>query len=66
LAHSSVDTPDNNDTISSDIIPVHDTYANIIDDDDTDGGDVFVFAAFADKCDGTLYSDLTSVPVHVP
>jgi hypothetical protein len=59
-AHSSADTPDNNDNISSNIIPVHDTHPNIIEDDDeSDGGNVFVFAAFADKCIGTLYSDLT-------
>jgi hypothetical protein len=60
LAHSSADTPDNDDTISSDIIPVHDTHTNIIEDDnESDGGNVFVFAAFADKRDGTLYSNLT-------
>jgi hypothetical protein len=62
LAHSSADTPDNNDTVSSDIIRVHDTHANIIEDDNkSDGGNVFVFAAFADKRDVTLYSDLTGV-----
>jgi hypothetical protein len=59
-AHSSVDTPDNHDTVSSDIIPVHDTHANVIkDNNESDGGNMFVFAAFADKRNGTLWSNLT-------
>jgi hypothetical protein len=50
---------DNNDKDSEDSIPIHVPHVNIIESDDDSNGNVFVFAAFADKQNGTLYSDLT-------
>ncbi len=50
---------DNDNEDSEDSIPIHVPHVNVIKSDDNSNGNVFVFAAFADKQNGTLYSDLT-------
>ncbi len=50
---------DNDDKDSEDSIPMHVPHAHVIESDDDSNGNVFVFAAFAGKQSGTLYSDLT-------
>ncbi len=47
-----------NDSDADSVHPPFPT-ANVIEDDDTSDANVFIFAAFADKQTGTLYSDLT-------
>ncbi len=59
IAHTHVHVMDNNDEDSEDSIPIHVPHVNVIKSDDDSDGNVFVFAAFADKRNGTLYSDLT-------
>jgi hypothetical protein len=59
IAHTHVHVMDNNDEDSEDSIPIHVPHGNVIESDDDSNGNVFVFAAFADKRNGTLYSDLT-------
>jgi hypothetical protein len=59
IAHAHVHVMDNNDKDSEDSIHMHVPHANVIESDDNSDGNVFVFAAFADKQNGTLYSDLT-------
>jgi hypothetical protein len=59
IAHTHMHVMDNNDKDSEDRIPIHVPHANVIESDDDSNGNVFVFAAFADKQNGTLYSDLT-------
>ncbi len=39
--------------------PMHVTHANVIESDEESDGYAFVFAAFADKWEGTLYMDFT-------
>ncbi len=60
IAHAHVHVMDNNDKDSEDSIPMHVPHANVIESDDDSDKNVFVFAAFADKQNGTLYSNLTS------
>jgi hypothetical protein len=50
---------DNNNEDSEDSIPIHVPHVNVIESDDDSNRNVFVFTAFADKQNGTLYSDLT-------
>ncbi len=59
ITHTHVHVMDNDDEDSEDSIPIHVLHINIIDSDDDSNGNVFVFAAFADKQNGTLYFDLT-------
>jgi hypothetical protein len=59
IAHTHVHVMDNNDKDSEDNIPIHVPHINIIGSDDDSNGNVFVFVAFANKRNGTLYSDLT-------
>jgi hypothetical protein len=56
---TSTDTSATPDDISSAINPAQDPHVNIIKNDTESDGNVFVFAAFADKRDETIYSDLT-------
>jgi hypothetical protein len=49
IAHAHVHVMDNNDEDSEDSIPMHVPHANVIESDDDSDGNVFVFAAFADK-----------------
>ena len=50
---------DNDDKDSEDSIPIHVPHINVIESDDDSNRNVFAFAAFADKQNGTLYSNLT-------
>ncbi len=59
IAHTHVHVMDNDNKDSEDSIPIHVPHVNIIESDDDSNGNVFVFAAFADKQNGTLYSNLT-------
>jgi hypothetical protein len=59
IAHAHMHVMDNDDKDSEDSIPMHVPHSNVIESDDDSDGNVFVFAAFADKQNGTLYSDLT-------
>ncbi len=59
IVHAHVHVMDNNDKDSEDSIPMHVPHANVIQSDDESNGNVFVFAAFVNKRNGTLYSDLT-------
>jgi hypothetical protein len=59
IAHAHVHVMDDNDKDSEDSIHMHVPHANVIESDDDSDGNVFVFAVFADKQNGTLYSDLT-------
>jgi hypothetical protein len=59
IAHTHVHMMDNNDEDSEDSIPIHVPHGNVIESDDDSNGNVFVFAAFADKQNGTIYFDLT-------
>ncbi len=47
------------DKASKDSIPVIRPAANIVESDNNSKANVFIFAAFADKRMGILYSDLT-------
>jgi hypothetical protein len=49
IAHTHVHVMDNNDKDSEDSIPIHVPHINVIESDDDSNGNVFVFAAFADK-----------------
>jgi hypothetical protein len=59
IAHTHVHVMDNDDKDSEDSIPIHVPHVNVIESDDNSNGNVFVFVAFADKQNGTLYFDLT-------
>jgi hypothetical protein len=59
IAHTHVHVMDNDDKDLEDSIHMHVPHTNVIKSDDDSNGNVFVFAAFADKRNGTLYSNLT-------
>jgi hypothetical protein len=59
ITHTHVHVMDNNDKDSEDSIPIHVPHGNVIESDDDSNRNVCVFVAFADKQDGTLYSNLT-------
>ncbi len=59
IAHTHVHVMDNDDEDSEDSIPIHVPHIKVIESDDDSNGNVFVFVAFADKRNGTLYSNLT-------
>jgi hypothetical protein len=59
IAHAHVHVMGNDDEDSEDSIPMHVPHTNVIESDDDSDGNVFVFAAFADKQNGTVYSNLT-------
>jgi hypothetical protein len=59
IAHTHVHVIDNNNMDSENSIPIHVPPVNVIESDDDSNRNVFVFVAFADKQNGTLYSDLT-------
>jgi hypothetical protein len=48
-AHTHLHVMDNDGKNSEDSIPIHVPHINVIESDDDSNGNVFVFAAFADK-----------------
>jgi hypothetical protein len=59
IAHTHMHVMDDDDKDSEDSIPIHVPHIKVIKSDDNSNRNVFVFAAFADKQNGTLYSNLT-------